>query len=313
MHVEVVSNHMQPLQADRWVVDMLLQDKTLVSNSGPHDQDTDTPLVIRGYNVHERLSTTPFASVYRVVRDRENLIDAEPSIESAAKVYSDACTEEDFSKELHFLRAVQFHPNVMELCFFQERPTRAIVVPMYDCDVCEYVRRRERVRELDAAKLTLDLLRAVRHIHHRGVLHRNIKPDSIAVIENPRPTAVLVDLSHACHTWDNSAGQNSFGALGYVAPEVQLGLRFTQMADVYSVGCVLYFIVQQRSPFHTDPFDLDVSLRLSSLCQYELDERFEFVSGECKTFVASLLVRLPSSRLSAGKYLEHPWLVQAFQ
>eukprot|EP00928_Gymnodinium_smaydae_P068080 TRINITY_DN5113_c0_g2_i1.p1 TRINITY_DN5113_c0_g2~~TRINITY_DN5113_c0_g2_i1.p1 ORF type:complete len:311 (-),score=27.28 TRINITY_DN5113_c0_g2_i1:441-1373(-) len=299
------------LQEDDWLVDTLAKDVPYVYADDIAAPDNNTPLTIRNFDIMEHLGTANFTSIYRVVRTRKESSERQPTEEFAAKVYSTAFADGDFLKDLHFLHAVQSHPNIMALCTVQERPTRAIVVPCYECDLDGYVHRQDHIHEGDSALLMLGLLKAVRHIHSRRILHRNIKPGNIAVSRKPHLAAVLLNFSCACHSWDHFSTQARFGAIGYVAPEVLLGCGFSSMSDVFSVGCVLYFIVQRRSPFNTDPPDELASLRLTALCEYELHEGFETASQNCKALVRLLLVRKPASRLSAEMSLAHPWISTA--
>eukprot|EP00928_Gymnodinium_smaydae_P068079 TRINITY_DN5113_c0_g1_i1.p1 TRINITY_DN5113_c0_g1~~TRINITY_DN5113_c0_g1_i1.p1 ORF type:complete len:320 (-),score=31.25 TRINITY_DN5113_c0_g1_i1:306-1265(-) len=303
-----------------WLTNMLLSDATVKPDTWvdfPRDaqvsMDQLTPCSIGGLAIRECMGTANSASVYRAVQIRERRDEERPEREFVAKIHSEQYAEGDFAKELHFLRAVQGHPNVMFLAGYREHPPRTIVIPLYESGLCEYLCEREPLIESDAALLVFDILKAVAHIHRYRVLHRNIKPVNVAVKQGACVRAVLMNFASACHTWDNFATQASFGAIGYVAPEVVLGFGFTSKSDVFGVGCLLYFMIERRSPFDTDPFDLHASLRSTALCDFTFGTRSCSLSIGFKEIITSFLMRKPRSRLSALDLLAHPWFADVLR
>src|SRR5215216_2642995 len=94
--------------------------------------------------------------------------------------------------------------------------------------------------------------RAVEYAHSRGVLHRDIKPGNILLDDRGEPLvsdfglAKLLDANN-----DLTRSLTTFGTAGYIAPE-QAGHAagdFTPVADVYSLGAVLFNVLAGRPPF----------------------------------------------------------------
>eukprot|EP00928_Gymnodinium_smaydae_P012463 TRINITY_DN14515_c1_g1_i1.p1 TRINITY_DN14515_c1_g1~~TRINITY_DN14515_c1_g1_i1.p1 ORF type:complete len:146 (+),score=7.61 TRINITY_DN14515_c1_g1_i1:103-540(+) len=145
---------MSVLPVGHWMAHMLLNDtpvepdKWLSPPTVVHEDDGVRPAIkpcaIQGYTIREHLGSSNFAFVYRVVKSSDSQGDEDRAIkEFVAKVFSNKYSEGDFLRELHFLRAVQFHPNVMALAFYQVHQTRAIVIPIYECDLFEYFHQRD--------------------------------------------------------------------------------------------------------------------------------------------------------------------------
>jgi eukaryotic-like serine/threonine-protein kinase len=118
----------------------------------------------------------------------------------------------------------------------------------------EYVRLRDfTVRE----RLTLvaEIADAVQHAHHRGVIHRDLKPGNILVTEAGAPKvldfglarAAQVELQSTVHTM---AGE-VVGTMSYMSPEQVSGdvADLDTRSDVYALGVILYELLAGRLPF----------------------------------------------------------------
>jgi eukaryotic-like serine/threonine-protein kinase len=118
----------------------------------------------------------------------------------------------------------------------------------------EYVRLRElTVRE----RLTLvaQIADAVQHAHHRGVIHRDLKPGNILVTEAGAPKVLDFGLARAAQaelqsTVHTMAGE-VVGTMSYMSPEQVSGdvADLDTRSDVYTLGVILYEMLAGRVPF----------------------------------------------------------------
>lgn len=136
--------------------------------------------------------------------------------------------------------------------------------PWYAMDLL----RGPDLRSVWAADTTSDLRRVVTvmaalartlvHLHGKGFVHRDLKPDNIVLVDSDRP--VLVDFGFAARLNAVSArealevGGALLGTLPYMAPE-QIGLDYVDArADLYSFGCILYEAITGAPPFTGPPW-----------------------------------------------------------
>jgi len=97
-------------------------------------------------------------------------------------------------------------------------------------------------------RMALDLIGGLEAAHHRGVVHRDVKPANIFF--DARGTAKLGDFGVA-HLVDLGQTQTGglIGTLAYMSPEQITGAPISIAADVYSVGITLFEAVTGRLPF----------------------------------------------------------------
>ncbi|MCE9547146.1 MAG: serine/threonine protein kinase [Planctomycetia bacterium] len=120
-------------------------------------------------------------------------------------------------------------------------------------DLRQLVLRRGRLGQREAATIVSQVARGLDHAHHRGLIHRDVKPGNVLV--TPDGHAKLSDLGlvgfsspEAAHE-DPRSGR-TVGTADYLAPEVIASPRKVSAAsDIYSLGCTLYYAVTGKVPF----------------------------------------------------------------
>ena len=106
-----------------------------------------------------------------------------------------------------------------------------------------------------AASLFAEAAAALQHAHEQGLIHRDLKPSNIMV--TPNNHAKVLDLGLALMQGETVEDRTVVGGQGYVvgsmdyiAPEQTLdAAKVDNRADVYGLGCTLYFALTGRPPF----------------------------------------------------------------
>ncbi|MBG0819182.1 serine/threonine protein kinase [Planomonospora sp. ID91781] len=96
-----------------------------------------------------------------------------------------------------------------------------------------------------AAEIGRQVLGALRAVHAKGILHRDVKPSNVLVTGE---RAVLTDFGLAALEGEVSITQAGIvlGSAGYIAPERVLGSKASPAADLWSLGATLYTAVEGR-------------------------------------------------------------------
>lgn len=215
-------------------------------------------------------------------------------------------------REIHLLREVR-HPAIVRLVDCYEDSTHLNIVTeryaggeLFD-RICAATTPDGCLAEDAARGIVRALLEAIAYLHGRGIVHRDVKPENI-LFETPFEDAGLrlIDFGLARKKMGDAPLANSVGTAYYIAPEV-LENRYGKECDIWSLGVIAYVLLCGYPPFNgqTDG-EIFAAIRKGS---YEFPERaWSSKSDEAKSFINSLLIRDPDTRLTATEALGHPWI-----
>jgi serine/threonine protein kinase len=107
------------------------------------------------------------------------------------------------------------------------------------------------IPEREAAAILLKVASAIDYAHQRRIIHRDIKPDNILLDSTGNPRVTDFGLAKQVDTKKEiTISGQTLGTPSYMSPEQAAGKNtVTELADVYSLGAVLYAMVAGRPPF----------------------------------------------------------------
>ena len=122
------------------------------------------------------------------------------------------------------------------------------------CDgptVLALLKRGGAMDESRAVKIVTQVAEALEHAHEEGLVHRDVKPDNIMIVEGG--TAKLCDLGLAKDVSIESGSTAEGAALGtpnYISPEQARGETLVDIrSDIYSLGATFYHLLTGVPPF----------------------------------------------------------------
>lgn len=171
-----------------------------------------------------------------------------------------------------------------------DRVAKAANFALPECEVHEYM---------------VQLVDVVVYLHDMGIAHRDLKPENV-MFENKQVDARLcvLDFGFAKHT--DETLETPIGTLQYLAPEVLETGTYDKSVDIWSVGCILYFMLFGKTPFLA-PSD-EATVARAAEVEFQFPENVT-VSDNAKDLISSLLRKDPSERLTARQIKNHPWFV----
>ncbi|KAI3369772.1 hypothetical protein L3Q82_024601, partial [Scortum barcoo] len=184
-----------------------------------------------------------------------------------------------------------------------------VFLPSQHGDMHAYVRSRKRLDEEEAGHLFAQMLNAVTHCHHQGIVLRDLKLRRFVFTDKYRTRLALLGLNdcillHGNHSDDSLTDRH--GCPAYVSPELLTngkGAYSGRAADIWSLGVSLYTMLIGRYPFQdTQPAVLFAKIRRGA---FSLPD---WLSPQAKCLIGCMLRKSPAERLEASELLMHPWL-----
>jgi serine/threonine-protein kinase len=158
-----------------------------------------------------------------------------------------------FQIEAEAVAALQ-HPNIVQIYEVGEHDG----IPYFSLEYVgggslEKKIKRQPMPPRDAAGLVQSLAVAMDYAHERGIVHRDLKPANVLMTADGLPK--ITDFGLAKRLGDSDSSQTQAGTIlgtpSYMAPEQAEGevKEVGTLADVYSLGAVLYQLLTGRPPF----------------------------------------------------------------
>ena len=173
---------------------------------------------------------------------------------------ADPQTVERFIDEARVVNQIG-HPNIVDIFAFGEMPDGRsyFVMEWLKGDTLRARIAAGRMDLTEMARLVRQLARALQAAHDKGVIHRDLKPDNIFLVEmTDEPTTVklldfgIAKLARNDHRIEKTATGAIVGTPQYIAPEQAKGYAIDHRADIYALGGIMFELLTGRPPFVAD-------------------------------------------------------------
>lgn len=205
------------------------------------------------------------------------------------------------------------HPNIIKYYEVFEDSRYFSIVTEYCSggDLFDRICEIGHFTEADTVKLMKDILRAVCTLHAREIVHRDIKPANFLFASRaPDSDIKLIDFGLSNKFGNKFKFLSSVvGTPNYIAPEVLKG-SYDNKCDMWSAGVIMFILLSGHYPFQgINNVEVFSSIKKA---RYSLEnEIWETISDDAKDLLGKLLIKDPSSRLSAQEALDHAWFKTA--
>jgi serine/threonine protein kinase len=209
------------------------------------------------YQVQERIGAGGMGVVYRAVQPSTGKSVAIKVLSSFHA--SDASSVQRFILEIRAVNQIH-HPHLVDIFSFgQLTDGRYYYVMEFleGCSLGALMRARGQLRPAEVLPVFLDVLGALQAAHAKGVIHRDLKPDNVFLVDG-RPAvpyrAKLLDFGLA-KLVEPPPGMPPLTAAGmavgtpqYMAPEQCKARKVDGRADLYALGVMLYEALTAKLP-----------------------------------------------------------------
>ncbi|XP_074065559.1 serine/threonine-protein kinase PAK 5 isoform X2 [Macrotis lagotis] len=162
-----------------------------------------------------------------------------------------------------------------------------------------------RMDEEQIATVCLSVLRALNYLHNQGVIHRDIKSDSILLSGDGR--VKLSDFGFCAQVSKEVPKRKSLvGTPYWMAPEVISRVPYGPEVDIWSLGIMVIEMIDGEPPYFNEP-PLQAMRRIRDNLPPRVKDPHR-ISPLLRGFLNLMLMRDPSQRATAQELLKHPFL-----
>ena len=169
-----------------------------------------------------------------------------------AQAYYDSALK-NLVKEIELMETLKGSPNIVTIEDYEVRKNESgvgwtIYIRMELLKNLNQYRTEHPLSVDDIVHLGMDMCSALEYCAKKNIVHRDIKPDNIFV--NEFGDFKLGDFGIARHLEMTAAHLSQKGTSAYMAPEIYRGDPYNATVDIYSLGIVLYRLLNKgRLPF----------------------------------------------------------------
>jgi calcium-dependent protein kinase len=166
--------------------------------------------------------------------------------------------------------------------------------------------------EAQCARLVKQMLCAVRYIHSKGIVHRDLKLENFLFSNTSSESELkMIDFGLSKHFDRGEVHKEAVGTPYTVAPEVIKG-SYDEKCDVWAIGVITYLLLSGDPPFGgcggPEPLVAVRQNILSGKFKFEPEDIWVSVSPQAKDFICKCLVTDPRTRPTAAESQKDHWI-----
>eukprot|EP01065_Artemidia_motanka_P002421 TRINITY_DN11158_c0_g1_i1.p2 TRINITY_DN11158_c0_g1~~TRINITY_DN11158_c0_g1_i1.p2 ORF type:complete len:466 (+),score=179.51 TRINITY_DN11158_c0_g1_i1:58-1455(+) len=277
--------------------------------------------LLTSYEVKEQLGKGAYGTVFRCVCRASGDV-------FAAKVMAKKQLGEKGCKQVEEEVSVQLelkHPRVTAIKeTFEDDDSLIVVMELVTGgELFKRLTQLKHYSEKSVCEIMHNLLSALDYIHQQGVVHRDLKPDNMLLIDDQVGTVETGSIKVADFGFATRfRGQDLTQACGtpyYIAPELLNTAVFKSQThynapacDMWSAGVICYLLLCGYPPFRVNASDGNAKAKLfkqivRGRVVFDKGQAWDHISDEAKELVAGMLKIDPERRTTAKQALNHPW------
>jgi len=158
-----------------------------------------------------------------------------------------------FKQELILARQVT-HRNVIRIFDLGQADGFKFITMEYleGEDLRAVLKKKGKLPPDEAARILLQICRALEVAHGEGVIHRDLKPQNIMLDANGRAYVMDFGIARSAYLPGMTQTGALIGTPEYMSPEQGKGEKLGERSDLFSLGVIFYELVTGQSPFYSD-------------------------------------------------------------
>lgn len=169
----------------------------------------------------------------------------------------------DLSSDDKFIRRFQrealsvsnlSHPNIVEVYDVGEEDGNYYIVMEYieGKTLKQLLKKRETLTLPEVIDIMTQLTDGLTHAHESYIIHRDIKPQNIMILDNGMVKITDFGIAMALNATQLTQTNSVMGSVHYLPPEQANGKSATVKGDIYSLGIMMFELLTGSVPFKGD-------------------------------------------------------------
>lgn len=239
------------------------------------EESNNIEIEYEGWHVVRRIGTGSFGAVYEIEREdfgytyksalkvisipksEQELIDVKNNVgksEDSLKAYYQSVASE-IVKEFELMYQLRGTTNIVS---YEDHKVRKhasgigwdILIRMELLTPLDVYMEHHRMTRQDIIRLGIDICKALERCRALDVIHRDIKPGNIFISEQGDFKLGDFGIARTIEAYDDVLELSRKGTISYMAPEIFKGMQYSFDVDIYSLGIVMYRLLNDNSlPF----------------------------------------------------------------
>ena len=209
-------------------------------------------------------------------------------------------------KEISLLIATDQHPNMLRY-YAKEEDNDFVYIALERCNgtLLDLVNNIDHCAQSNKQQILHDIMNGLAHLHAMNIVHRDLKPANILLNSLNRAKISDMGLGKKLDLQRSSFDSLVSGSVGWQPPEVlraDKGItRLTKAVDIFSAGCVIYYILTNgRHPFG-DTCEREYHILQGKLHMLDIGDNCEAID-----LIQQMCHIIPNKRITADDTLTHP-------
>ena len=147
----------------------------------------------------------------------------------------------------------------------------------------------------------------IKYLHQYGIIHRDLKPENISITrQNNFDEIKIMDFGLSKILASTEKMVSCSGTLKYMAPEILSGKPHNKEIDIWSIGVIMYVIINGYMPFGGKTHEEIIeSIKCDKLKFYK--NKWGVLSQSAEDLIKCCLEKSPEKRISIDEFINHPW------
>ena len=195
------------------------------------------------------------------------------------------------------------HPNIVKVYDVSVNDDLQYIVMEYvdGMTLREYLNERGgKLTSRETVHFISQILKALEHAHANGVVHRDIKPQNIMLLDNGQLRMMDFGIARISRAENQLLSGKTMGSVHYISPEQAKGDETDCTSDIYSVGVMMYEMLSGHLPFDADDM-VEVAIKQISDQPKSLHEIVPEVPNALVEITEKAMAKLPQNRYASAR------------